>query len=302
MSKVFEALQKAERDQTGSVTQANAEEAKELPLEQPLDLPELESLAHFSAAPAGAKDVSAKVSPWLVVHWEPNSAAVEQIKRVRTHILHYAKGPSAPRSIMISSSISDEGKSFIAANLAVSIAQGLSESVILVDGDIRSPSLHHYFSQPQGPGLADYLEGQVELEAVIRATGIPKVSFIAGGGKKKNPVELISSERMTGLIEALREKGKDGFFVFDSTPVLLTNEPSIMAKMMDAIIFVVRQNLTPRHAVKEAISILTKEKITGLIFNDSQIEPFRLYGYSHYGYDYDHSSSQKGKKTKKKKS
>jgi capsular exopolysaccharide synthesis family protein len=294
MSKIFEALQKAEKEQAGPAP----ETTEEAPKDKGIDLPELESLVHFSTAAIEPKPSAGKISPWLVVHWQPESPIVEQIKRVRTHIQHYTQGPTPPRALMVTSAVSGEGKSLLSANLAVSIAQGLGDSVLLVDGDIRNPTLHHYFSQPQSPGLSDYLAGEAELEGIVRATPVPRLSFIAAGGKKKNPIELISSDRMARLVEEIRDVDKERFVLFDTTPVMVTNEPRILAKMMDGVVLVVRQDVTPRNAVKEAISVLTKEKIIGVIFNDTQLDSLGLYGYRYKGY-YGYDGLKKDKKGKK---
>jgi protein-tyrosine kinase len=298
MSKVFEALQKAERDQTSAEAPLAAEPKEKAPPPEPrppVELPGLENLVSVAKSLGETKPSLGRISPWLVAHWESDSPVVEQIKRVRTHIQHYTKSSTPPRVILVTSAISGEGKSLMAANLAVSIAQGLSDSVLLVDADIRNPTLHNYFGQPQGPGLSEYLSGEVELKGVLRATPIPRLSFVAGGIRKKNPVELISSERMARLIEEQREAEGGRFIVVDSTPVLITNEPSILAKIMDGVIVVVRHDMTPRHAVKETLSAITREKILGLVFNDAQTGSLHIgYGYQKYYGSYD--GGKKGKK------
>jgi protein-tyrosine kinase len=298
MSKVFEALRKAERDQAVADAPLAAEPREIAPPIGPspgVELPGLENLVSVAKSMGETKPSLGRLSPWLVAHWESDSPVVEQIKRVRTHIQHYTKSPKPPRVILVTSAIAGEGKSLTAANLAVSIAQGLSDWVLLVDADIRNPTLHNYFGQPQGPGLSEYLSGELELDSVLRATPLPRLTFIAGGGRKKNPVELVSSERMARLIE--EHRGADGgrFIVVDSTPVLVTNEPSILAKIVDGVILVVRHDRTPRPALKETLSAITKDKILGLVFNDTQTGSLHIgYGYQKYYGSYD--GGKKGKK------
>lgn len=283
MSKVFEALQRAEKEQGTGLTGPAVEKVPEAPVEE-ADLAGLETLVSFAASTEESKPSEARLSPLIIVHWQPESLIVEQIKRIRTHILHYSKTPSPPRTIMVTSALSGEGKSLLAANVAVTIAQGLTETVLLVDSDMRNPTLHEYFGRPQNPGLSDYLATALELDDVIQETQIPRLNFIAGGSRKKNPIELISSERMAGLISHVREEDGNRFIVFDTTPIALTNEPRILAKVVDGVILVVRQGVTNRNAVKEAISFLEKDKIIGMVLNGSSLDSLGVYGkYGKYG-------------------
>lgn len=283
MSKVFEALQRAEKEQGTGLTGPAVEKVPEAPVKE-ADLAGLETLVSFAASTEESKPSEARLSPLIIVHWQPESLIVEQIKRIRTHILHYSKTPSPPRTIMVTSALSGEGKSLLAANVAVTIAQGLTETVLLVDSDMRNPTLHEYFGRPQNPGLSDYLATALELNDVIQETQIPRLRFIAGGGRKKNPIELISSERMAGLISHVREEDGNRFIVFDTTPIALTNEPRILAKVVDGVILVVRQGVTNRNAVKEAISFLEKDKIIGMVLNGSSLDSLGAYGkYGKYG-------------------
>ena len=298
MSKIFEALQKAEKEQAGPAP----EKTEETPKDKAVNLPELESLVRFSTAAIEPRPSAGKISPWLIVHWQPDSPVVEQIKRVRTHIQHYTVGPTPPRTIMVTSAVAGEGKSLLAANLAASIAQGVNESVFLVDGDIRNPVLHNYFSQPQSPGLSEFLVGEAELKDIVRSTPIPKLKLVPAGGKKNNPIELISSERMGELVREIKATGQDCFLVLDSTPVMVTNEPRILAKIMDGVVLVVRHDMTPRQAVKESISSLGKEKILGVIFNDARLDSLRIFGYRYKDYDGGYEEfrgKKKGKRSKR---
>jgi capsular exopolysaccharide synthesis family protein len=298
MSKIFEALQKAEREQAPAPLESKAAE----PAESAQDLPELESLVRFSSSPGDSAPSARDLNPWLVVHWEPHSLAVEHIKRIRTNIQHYTKTATPPRTLLVTSAIPGEGKSLLAANLSISLAQGVEDSALLVDADIRNPTLHKFFGQPQSPGLSEYLSGQAEVEQIVRHTAVPGLDFIPAGGKKKNPIELVSSDRMAQLLEHFIQANGERFIVVDSTPVLITNEPSILAKILDGVLFVVRHDVTPRNAVKEAIAILTKEKILGVVLNGVDVDSLGGYRYAYEGYysrERGVSKTKKGKKAKR---
>jgi len=263
MSKVFEALERAEREQAGLSSRPKGK--KPLPDddsgESRLDgLVDLLETSH-------ERDRLKKLSPWILVRSHPNSAFVEQIKKIRTHI-HHCAGPTCPRVIVVTSAIAGEGKSLLSANLAFSIAQGIKDSVYLVDSDIRNPQIHKYFSLPQSPGLSDYLNGEAKLPQIIHSRGIERMRFLPAGKRKKNPIELISTTKMGGLLTELRKLEGDPFIILDSTPILQTSESTILSKMADGIIFVIRQNMTPRNAVKDALTVLGGERIIGLVLND----------------------------------
>jgi len=283
LSKVFEALQKAQKEKQrmgtsgARATKSGEKEALSLP-------PEVASLS--SVAFSQKELPKTFISPWLVVCRASHYYVAEQIKRIRTQILHSLPQESAPRVIMVTSAGPGEGKSFIAANLAASIAQGMKESAILVDADMRRPGLHKFFGLPALPGLSDFLTGKVTLEEVIKDTGVPKLKFVPGGSIRENTVELVSSDAMKTFVTKALSLEKEGFLVFDTTPLVATNEPKILATHMDAIVMVVRHNFTPREALDRAINLVGKEKILGLVFNDAPQGMMKLYGHAYSGYYY----------------
>jgi protein-tyrosine kinase len=262
MSRVFQALEKSEKEKAPRPT----------PIKQPkpdrTENDEFRAIVEQVEAQAEGK-AAVQVSPWLLVNSHPNSIFVEQIKKIRTHI-HHCTGTLCPRSILVTSSIQGEGKSLLAANLAVSISQELNDSVLLVDTDIRHPNLHGFFNLPKSPGLSDYLNGETPLSEIIQPTGFAGMRFLAAGSSMKNPIELISSNRMQQLLEELKDLDQKPFIIFDSTPMLYTSEPTILGNMVDGVLFVVRQNLVSRDAVKKALGGLRREQILGLVVNDAR--------------------------------
>ena len=116
----------------------------------------------------------------LIVHLQPNSFEAEQFKILRTNLLFPSSGKS-PRSIMVTSAVPGEGKSFVAANLAVSIAQSIQEHVLLIDCDIRRSCAHTRFGFGDTPGLSDYLINRVPISSLILKTPVNKLSILPGG-------------------------------------------------------------------------------------------------------------------------
>lgn len=293
MSKVFEALQKAEKDK-GLLKPAKEGFPGKTPSDESAAPAEVAAMGSVLAMPR--EGPIARLSPWLLVYDRGQEHVVEQIKRLRTHILHSAPGSETPRIILVTSASAGEGKSLISANLAASIAQGLKESALLVDADLRHGRLHRFFGMKASPGLSDYLAGEMDLGAIIRETGIGKLSFVAAGSSRENPTELISSDRMKSLVEQTRSKEDETFLVMDTTPALLTSEPRILAGMADGVIFVVRHDSTPRNGIKEALESFPKEKILALVFNDVPPQSLKLYGHAYGAYYYGGTYQEKEKK------
>ncbi len=283
MSKVFEALKKAEKDQglLEPVRLVSGQEAREDGGDVPSEVAGLGSVLA-----KGREEPPARVSPWLLVCSQAHGHVVEQIKRLRTHILHSAPGSDVPRVIVVTSASAGEGKSLVSANLAASIAQGLRESAMLVDADLRHGKLHRFFHVRPSPGLSDYLAGDSDLGEVVRETPIRKLSLVTCGSSRPNPIELISSERMRSMIEQVPSQKDKTFLVLDTTPALLTSEPSILARMADGVVFVVRHDLTPRNCIKEALEYFPKEKLLALVFNDVPPQSLKLYGHAYGSYYY----------------
>ncbi|TSA10984.1 MAG: polysaccharide biosynthesis tyrosine autokinase [Deltaproteobacteria bacterium] len=218
----------------------------------------------------------------LVTVTDPQSMAAEQFKMLRSRIL-YPRNGSIPRTIMVASAMEEEGKSLIAANLAISIAQGIQEHVLLVDCDIRRPAQHLLFNVSGEHGLSDYLAHDVPLENLFIKTGISKLTLLPGGMPPPNPSELLSSEKMGRFIEEVKNRYHDRFVVFDTTPVQITAEVSVLAKHVDGIVLVIRRGRTDRDVIERAVSVLGRDKIIGAVFN----------GFSHFSREYEYYKSYK---------
>jgi protein-tyrosine kinase len=217
--------------------------------------------------------------------------ASEQFRKLRTQILRLHI-PRPPRTILVTSSTAGEGKTFVAANLAAGIAHDFQAYSLLVDSDLRNPSLGKWLGIHNGYGLGDYLVGKKEIPELLIKTEVERLKVLLGGTLQDNPSELIGSGRMEALIKELKERYSDRYIVFDSTPILATSEPEVLCKLVDGIIFVVRAGVTPRETVKQAISALDKDKILGVVLNDLKFRSSgltnRYFGSddSYYGYRY----------------
>ena len=275
MGKMFEALQKAEKERI--------QEPQEESIKTLID--------------------GAILDNKLVSFFQPGSIVAEQFRKLRTYLLRPAlKNP--PKTILVTSALSGEGKSLISINLAISIAIELQSHALLVDCDLRNPTLSRWFGLQEAKGLSDYLLGQIELPDLIVKTRIDKLSLLCGGSTQENPVELIGSNKMEAMVNELKSRYTDRYIIFDSSPVLATTEPNVLDKMVDGILVVVRAGETPRESVQQAVKMLQQDKILGVVLNDLEFRTSalhsRYFGTNRYYHDYGYSHDFKPQGIKEK--
>lgn len=255
MGKFYDALLKSEKEQTSSHLQS--------PTSNPL-----EDLKGETVTPA--KDfVYARdgLNPHLIIHPDIPPIVTEQYKKLKTFLFQYQVG-GPPKTIMVTSTLPGEGKSTVAANLAITIAQGIGEYVLLVDCDLRRPNLHKIVGVSSKMGLTDYLTKDIDLDQVLVKTSIDKLTLLPSGGfSSKHAPELLASEKMKNLISELRTRYEDRYIVFDTTPIHATADPSILATGVDCVILVIMAGKANRDLAAKAIQSLGKQKVAGIVFN-----------------------------------
>ena len=293
MSKIYKALEKAEKERekrTGPLL-----ETEEMPFE---DQEKIE--------PDHLRGKIVTPDKILISFSQPGSLAAEQFRKLRTHLLRL-HSTDPPKTIMVTSATSGEGKSFVAANLAVNIATYFHIHALLVDCDLRNPQQSKWFNLKNGQGLSDYLKGDGELLNYLLKTEIDKLTLLPGGTIQNNPTELIGSKKMELLVQELKTRYKDRMIIFDTTPLLATSEPEVLAKLVDGIIIVVKAGANPRETIIQAIASLDKEKIIGFILNGLEFKSSgltsRYFGsdgsYYKYGYGYGQKNSNGESRWKK---
>lgn len=218
----------------------------------------------------------------LVSHLAPQSFEAEQFKILRTHIFFPLSG-KVPRIIAITSAVPEEGKSFVAANFAVSIARELDRSVLLIDCDLRKPSIHKLFGFKNNlPGLSEYLSKNIELSSVMFQTNVQKLTIIAGGSPVDNSSELLSSDRMAAMLRKVSQNQGDRFVILDTSPVNITAEAVALSNYVDGILLVTRLGYTPKTHLKELLKVMDREKIIGSVLNHVDMRSFTQYEYKKY--------------------
>ena len=219
----------------------------------------------------------------LVALTDSHSPEAEQFKILRTNILFPLVG-SPPRSILVTSPGPDEGKTFTAANLAISIALNVNRHVLLIDADMRRPQLHRRFGFGSVPGLSDYLaEGRL-LPSLLLKTKVDKLTLLAAGRPPDNPAELIGAERMSSLLAEVANRYPDRIVVIDAPPPALAAETGVLARQVDGILVVVRYGSTRIEDLADLVARVGEKKILGSIVNYIENPASRYYGYKYAGY------------------
>lgn len=233
----------------------------------------------------------------LIAVTDPRSPDVESLRRLRTN-LRFADVDANLHTMAITSANSNEGKSVIAANLAVVMAQaGLS--VVLVDADMRKPKQHHIFELSRGPGLSDalYNESFEGLEMLLQPTAVPNLQLLTAGRKAPNPAELLGSRRMQQLLATLREQVD--FVLLDTPPILAVSDSQVIGTQIDGSMLILDTQKTTRKMARMAVEALDQvnARLLGVTINriDSRARGYYYYYDNYHYYDDDGEDDGKGR-------
>jgi len=250
-----------------------------------VDKAEAQTAATFDAPPtldSSQIDESA-ISEYLVTMKNPLSYISEEYRKLCTRIFAVTE-KNEQNTLLVTSSAMGEGKSLTSANLATVIASKIDHTVLLVDCDLRNPTMHKFFGLTPEIGLVDYLKGTIELEDALINTGIGRMTLLPAGTPPDNPVELLSSNRMQQLIKDIKERYKNRYIIIDSTPILTTSESLAIASQVDGVIFVVRERMVPKKDVTHALSLLKGANLLGVVLNADEDQYDSYYKRSYYSY------------------
>jgi len=230
------------------------------------------SHAGHSTAPAAGEPVASyhvRLSSLLVAGLAPTSHAAEQYRQLRTRLAH-AEGANNLRTVLVTSPQKGEGKSITSANLALTMAQELQRRVVILEADLRKPSMQQLFGLPPGPGLTDYLSGAAELNDVMHFLPDHNLTVIHAGSTATNPAELLGSTAMRRLLDTLRTRFDR--VILDTPPVLPLADVAVLAPLVDGSLMVVRAGVTPKPAIENALRAFDSSRLLGIVLNDSGLE------------------------------
>jgi capsular exopolysaccharide synthesis family protein len=196
---------------------------------------------------------------------------------LRTSVLQRLN-TSGGTTLGITSPSMADGKTVVAANLAISLSKLPQHTVLLVDLDLRRPNLHKVFGLDESPGLADYLLGQTPLPECLVNPGIDRLVLLPSGPAQRSSSEILSSARMIALAQELKSRYPDRLVVYDMPPLLPTDDALVFLGNVDASLLVVEEGKTRRPEVQRALELLKDYRPIGTVLNKSR-SPSGRYDY-----------------------
>jgi capsular exopolysaccharide synthesis family protein len=292
MSRIQDILNKAERD--GSVRRTRGlgvdggavAEAAPPPVvvSRPpaMHEPYAESTDAEQAAPRATvpPEREGKLDHRLVAALAPQSLAAEQYRSLRTRISTTENG-RAVRAIIITSPGKGDGKSLTAANLALTMAQEYQHRVLLVDADLRRPTLHQLFGLRETPGLTDVLMGAATLDDAFVPLSEHHLTVLPSGVPAMHPAELLGSAAMRRVLDAARTRFDR--VILDMPPAAPLADVHVLAGLADGLLMIVRAGVTPKPAIERALAGLDHNKVLGLVLNEAGTDG-TAEGYGSYAY------------------
>ncbi len=222
----------------------------------------------------------------------PKSLAAEAYRTIRTGILLSQAG-EPPRTILVTSAQSSEGKTTSSVNLAASLASA-GGKVVIIDADLRRPSVHKHFKLPSNlPGVVDIITGQRDFSEVVIADILKRVSVIPAGKIPPNPAELLGSIEMANMLDFLASKFD--YVIIDSPPILPVTDSVILSRYVDGVVMVVKGASTPKKVALDARDRLKAvgARVLGVILNDVDVTGGDYYYYNRYYHSYYQADEKK---------
>jgi len=236
-------------------------------------------------------DLSRLAAAGYVTPTSPRSRLADEMRVIKRPLISNAQGRSAApvqaaNLVMVTSAMPGEGKTFMAINLAISIAMELDTTVLLVDADVARPATPERLGVPVEKGLLDLLTRKdLDIADVMLRTNIERLSYLPAGTPHSRATELLASEGMALLVQELASRYHDRILVFDAPPLLSSTESRVLATHMGQIVLVVEAERTPQASVKQALGTVEQCPVVMTVLNKiERSETGSYYGYYGYGY------------------
>ena len=231
--------------------------------------------------------ISASLAEKVVVDGNMLSSSREQYRRLAA-ALHHAQAARGLKIVMIASALPGEGKTLTASNLALTLSESYKKNVLLVDGDLRRPTLHTVFRIDNSAGLSEGLVQDVERRLPVRQVS-ERLAVLPAGRPSADPMAGLTSERMQRLLDEARDVFD--WIIIDTPPVALMPDANLLAAMVDAAVLIVKAGSTPFELVERAIQAIGRERTVGVVLN--RADPAEgAAGYAYYDSRYRATNAQ----------
>ncbi len=288
MSRIFEALQRSESEKSGGALPVESVLATELLESVERDAPEPvvdmtpppavipPELGHFQSVPVAIAPESR-----LVSLFDKESLAAEKFRFLGVRLRQLQQARSI-KKLLITSTLPEEGKSLVAANLAATLARRKQQKVLLLEGDLRRPVLSRQFGHPHIPGVTEWLyEGAGPINSIYYLDS-PGFWFLPAGRPPENPLELMQTGKLSSLLVQLT--ASFDWIIIDSPPLLPLADTSVWARFADGVLLVVREGKTEKRQLQRGLAALDRSNLVGVVVNGFTGTDNKNY-YSRYGPD-----------------
>jgi capsular exopolysaccharide synthesis family protein len=214
----------------------------------------------------------------VVIDESMDPASREQYRRLATG-LHAAQAASGLKVVMLVSALAGEGKTLTASNLALTFSESYQRSVLLIDGDLRRPSLHTVFNLQNSPGLSEGLLASQDRKLPLHRVSA-RLTVLTAGTATDDPMAALASERMQRLVDQARETFD--WVIVDTPPIGLLSDANLLAAFADGAILVVKAESTPSELVQRAVAAIGKDRLLGVVLNRASVPMGPGYAYQRY--------------------
>jgi len=291
MSRIHEALKKAEQERTLAQTQeqgiapvADAESSAEDTAAAANNTGTLAFASSFGLDTLLARSAQTEWKPdtgtMLYMNGTEGPQGTEEFRTLRSR-LYALREKMTLKTVLVTSALPKEGKSFTSANLAQVMVRQHGRRVLLIDADLRGPRLHLMLGTMSGPGLSDYLQGKNDEFSIMQRGPLENLFFIPSGTSIEDPSELVANGRLKLLLQ--RVQPLFDWIIIDSPPAVPVSDASVLAKACDGVLLVVRSQATPFDVARKARLEFPDQSLLGVVLNGSRDNaPYAQYYYEEY--------------------
>ena len=223
---------------------------------------------------------ASQVSERLVVTESVPMVSLEQYRNLAA-VLHHAQVDRGIKVVMVASALAAEGKTLTALNLALTLSGSYHRSVLVIDGDLRQPSMHAIFQVPNTSGLSDAFRSEEPRKVKVFEVS-PHLSLLTAGSPGSDPMSLLTSDRIRALLQEAAQRYD--WVIVDTPPIGLLTDANLLCAMVDVSVLIVRAGVTPHRLIERAADALGRDRIIGIVLN--AVDPGVLAGSRYYPYYY----------------